>query len=230
MTEHELISSKGCGSVVVDMASALAGLPVRVTEIPYREPGPERERLLSLNPLGQVPVLVLPSGEVLTESAAMVLHLDDLAPRAGLPPPRGDARRPGALNQLVLLVAALYPTVTFSDPPEDWTLPGPAAAQLGARLANRKEQLWRRLEAIVAPAPFLYGARPSAIDLYVAVMTHWRPGPAWFQDNSPKLVGVTWAVAAFPPLAQIMARHFPPRMGHGPPAAGKGRGETKGET
>ena len=143
MSGYELISSQGCGSVVVEMAFALAGLPVRVTEIPYGEPGPERGRLLTLNPLGQVPVLVLPDGAVLTESAAMVLHLDDVAPKAGLLPPRGDARRPGALNQLILLVAAIYPTVTFSDPPENWTTQGPAAELLGERLGTRKAELWR---------------------------------------------------------------------------------------
>ena len=77
MSDYELISSKGCGSVVVEMAFALTGLPVRVTGIPYDEPGPGRDRLLTLNPLGQVPVLMLPDGSVLIESAAMVLHLVD---------------------------------------------------------------------------------------------------------------------------------------------------------
>lgn len=209
MSEHELISSTGCGSVVVEMAFALARFPVRITEIPYGEPGPERDRLLSLNPLGQVPVLVLPGGEVLTESAAMILHLDDVAPSAGLLPRPGDARRPGALNQLIVLVAAIYPTVTFSDPPENWTLPGLPAQRLGDRLGDRKEELWRRIEATAVPKPFLYGERPCAIDLYVAVMTHWRPGPAWFQANTPKLAGVAQVVAGLPSVGPILARHFP---------------------
>ncbi len=37
----------------------------------------------SLNPLGQVPTLVLPDGRVMTESAAIILHLADQAPQAG---------------------------------------------------------------------------------------------------------------------------------------------------
>lgn len=52
MSEYELIASKGCGSAVIEMALALAGLPHRVTLIPYWKDGPERSRLLSLNPLG----------------------------------------------------------------------------------------------------------------------------------------------------------------------------------
>lgn len=209
MSGYELISSIGCGSVVVEMAFALACVSVEITEMPYGKPGPQRDRLLSLNPLGQVPVLVLPGGEVLTESAAMMLHLDDLVPVAGLLPRQQDARRPQTLNQLVMLVAAIYPTVTFSDPPENWTSPGPPAERLGERLGKRKEELWRRLEGEVTPTPFVHGERPGAVDLYVAVMTHWRPGSAWFQANTPKLAGVAKAVAEFPSVAPIMARHFP---------------------
>ena len=209
MSIHELISSKGCGSAIVEMAFALAGLPVRVTEVPYGQPGPERDRLLSLNPLGQVPVLMLPDDGVMTESAAMVLYLNDLAPSAGLLPPQGDAQRSEALNQLVMMVAAIYPTVTFSDPPEDWTLPGSPAEQLGQRLGRRKEELWRRFEAAASLAPFLAGQRPGALDLYVAVMTHWRPGSAWFAQNAPKLSRVRQAVAEYSVLAPIMGHHFP---------------------
>ena len=208
MNVYELISSRGCGSAIVEMAFALAGLPVRVTEIPYGKPGTERDRLLSLNPLGQVPVLLLPDGTVMTESAAMVLHLDKLVPAAGLLPCLGDARRPAALNQLVMLVAAIYPTVTFSDPPENWTLPGAPAERLRERLDERKATLWRQFEAAATPARFLHGKRPGALDLYVAVMTQWRPGPAWFAENTPKLASIAQAVAAIPVLAPIMAHHF----------------------
>ena len=113
MSEYELIASKGCGSAVIEMALELAGLPHRVTLIPYLEPGPGRERLLSLNPLGQVPTLVLPGGTVMTESAAMALHIHDAAPQAGLAPRPDDPSRAAFLNLLVVLVGALYPTFTL---------------------------------------------------------------------------------------------------------------------
>ena len=83
MPQYELIASRRAGSTIVEMAFALADIPLEVTEIPYMEPGPERTRLLSLNPLGQVPTLIMPDGTVMTESAAMVLHVDEIAPEAG---------------------------------------------------------------------------------------------------------------------------------------------------
>ena len=104
---YTLLAAKGCGSVIVEAALALSGLPHRVEETPYDEPGPARDRLRALNPLGQVPVLLLPDGEVMTESAAMVLHLADRAPEAGLAPPPDDPTRPAFLRWLVFLVGAI---------------------------------------------------------------------------------------------------------------------------
>lgn len=76
MSTYELIGSRGCGSAIVEMALALANVPYTLTDLPYLKPGPGRDRLLSLNVTGQVPTLVLPDGEVMTESAAIVMHLD----------------------------------------------------------------------------------------------------------------------------------------------------------
>ena len=39
---------------------------------------------LALNPRGQIPALVLPDGTIITESAAMVLHIADAHPEANL--------------------------------------------------------------------------------------------------------------------------------------------------
>jgi hypothetical protein len=88
MGGHRLIGNPGCGSAIVEAALALSGLPYETEMLDIWRPGPERDRLFQLNPLGQVPVLVLPDGSVMTESAAMVLHVIDLAPGAGLAPSR----------------------------------------------------------------------------------------------------------------------------------------------
>jgi glutathione S-transferase len=42
----------------------------------------------------QVPVLVLPNGELMTESAAILIHLADSHPAARLSPTLDDPRRP----------------------------------------------------------------------------------------------------------------------------------------
>ncbi|WP_251865591.1 glutathione S-transferase [Achromobacter sp. Marseille-Q4962] len=209
MKPYELIGSMGCGSAIVEMALALARVPHTLTDIPYLKPGPQRDRLLRINPLGQVPTMVTPDGEVLTESAAMMLHLHDVAPRAGLAPPSDDPARPRFLNLLIRLVAAVYPTFTYGDDPPQWTGPGPAAEHLRARVHARRADIWQEIERY-AGAPHMLGARFSALDLYLAVMTRWRPGPAWFAEYCPALSAVARAAAEKPEVAGVLARHFPP--------------------
>src|SRR5690349_20331026 len=103
MTRKEwlVIGTRGCGSVLVESALTLADIPYTHEEVDYATPSPARDRLLALNPLGQVPTLITPDGAVMTESAAVVLHLDELAPEAKLLPRPGDPLRRDALRWLV---------------------------------------------------------------------------------------------------------------------------------
>ncbi len=89
-------------------------------EVDYTQDGPERDRLLALNPLGQVPTLVLPNDEVMTESAAIILLLHDRAPHAELAPPGGSPLLPRFLRWLLFINAEIYPTCTYADHPQRW--------------------------------------------------------------------------------------------------------------
>jgi len=206
MSEYELIASKGCGSAVIEMALALAGLPHTVTMIPFLAPGPGRERLLSLNPLGQVPTLILPDGAVMTESAAMVLHIHDVAPQAGLVP-SGVERRAAFFNLLIVLVGAVYPTFTFGDEPEHFGLDDAAASTLRSESDARRMRIWRHMETLVTPEPYVLGSALTAIDLYLAVMTAWRPGRSWFAEHCPKLFSAAEAATRVPAIGHVIERN-----------------------
>jgi GST-like protein len=200
----ELIGSLDCGSIIVEMALALTGLPHTVTDIPYLREGPERARLIGLNPLGQVPTLVMDDGAVMTESAAILVRLHDLAPAAGLMPPADAADRAAVLNRMVWLVAAVYPTFTYGDDPGRWTLAGET---LRKRTDAHREAMFLSWEKDFGPGPFARGAQISALDLYLAAMTNWRPGRAWFVANTPRLAAAAASVEQLPLIAPIIARH-----------------------
>lgn len=205
---YELIGSLGCGSAVVEMALVLTDLPHTLTDLPYLKPCAGRDRLLELNPLGQVPTLIAPDGMVMTESAAMILHLSEMLPQAGLAPGVGKPERALFLNLLLRLVAAIYPTFTFGDCPAQWTTEGVPAELLRERVHGRRADLWLELERL-AGSPHMLGRRFSALDLYVTVMTHWRPGPAWFAASCPRLAAVAMEAALEPNVAAVLRRHFP---------------------
>ncbi|NVJ00169.1 glutathione S-transferase family protein [Myxococcus sp. AM009] len=207
MHDYELIGSPGCGSAIVEMALQITGIPHRLTDLPYLEPGPGRDRLLKLNPLGQVPTLVLPDGTVMTESAAIILHLHDASPQSGLAPAPTAPERVRFLNLLFRLVGAVYPTFTYADDPPKWTLAGPAADRLHDTVMERRATLWREIEAQVGK-PHVLGERFSALDLYVTVMTRWRPGKDWFAQHCPNLTATARRAEEHPHVAAVLGRHF----------------------
>jgi GST-like protein len=204
---HRLLACKGCGSVIVESAFALAGIPLDIEEVDYSEGSPTRERLLEVNPLGQVPALILPDGTVMTESLAILHYVNDLEPSVDLVPPPGDATRKAFYRWSVFIVAAVYPTFTYGDDPKKWATDEAAAKKLRDATDEHRKTLWRWLEG-VAQGPWFLGERRSALDLYVMTMTRWRPGVLWFAKNTPQLVAIAKRTAELPQLAPIVARNF----------------------
>jgi GST-like protein len=202
-----LLGSKGCGNVIVESALALSGVPYDYEEVDYSAGSPTRARLLEVNPLGQVPALLLPDGTVMTESLAMIHYVNDAAPKAGLIPAKADAQRYTFYRWAVFLVAAVYPTYTYGDEPAKWVEDTQASKQLRESTDRHREALWRQVEEVVQ-GPWFLGERMSALDLYLAVMTRWRPGRKWFTANTPKLVAIAEKAAALPAVGAVLKKNF----------------------
>jgi GST-like protein len=207
MGSYHLIASKAAGSMIVEAALALSRLPYEVEMIPYGKPGPQRDRLLALNSLGQVPTLLLPDNRVMTESAAMILHIADAAPKAGLTPSAKDPMRPMFLRWLAFIVAAIYPTFTYGDDPKRWASNAAAGKHLRKATDDHRKELWRYFAAQNPCKPWVLGDRFSALDLYVAVMSLWRPGPAWFKKECPQLAAIAGRVKKLDALRDVWARN-----------------------
>lgn len=207
MAKPLLLGCKGCGSAIVEAAFALAGIAHDYEEVDYAGDSPTRARLLSVNPLGQVPALVLPGGRVLTESLALIHYADDLAPAAGLVPPAGDASRPDFYRWLAFLIAAVYPTFTYGDDAKKWVSDEAGAKLLRESTDRHRIALFKQMEG-GAGAPWFLGARFSAIDLYLVAMTRWRPGRRKLAVEIPKLVAIADRAGALPAVQPVIARNF----------------------
>lgn len=211
MPELVLHGNPGWGSAIVEAQLAFHGLPFRVENAgDLFESAAAREKLRPLNPLAQVPVLVLPDGRVLTESAAITLFLADLTGSDALVPGPQAAERAAFLRWLVFLVANIYPTFTYADDPARFVKADDAVRQtFRAEVDAYAQRLWGHVEA-AAGSPWFLGARFSALDVYLAVMTKWRPRRDWFAAHAPTLLAAADAAAALPAIAPVMARHFKP--------------------
>ena len=207
MPNHILYGAPGWGSVIAEAALTLCRVPYDFEDVSgFDSPGAARERLQAINPLVQVPTLLLPNGEVMTESVAIVLLLAEQYPRSGLAPPAGAVERPQFLRRLVWMTAALYPTWTFEDYPDRWSN-DPAVLQL--RVGEHRRNLWRSFEAERQGRAWAIGNEFSAVDIYVSVMTRWRPGRDWFRAECPTLYAIARKIDDLETLKPIWTRNFP---------------------
>ena len=206
---YKLYGRPGWGSTLVEAQLQWYGLPHEVEEIDDLFASAEARRKLSaVNPLAQVPTLVLPGGGIMTESAAITLHLADVTGSADLVPAAGDTERPAFLRWLVFIVANLYQTFTYIDDPGRFVADEAAQQDFLAKVSAYRERLWGQVEG-VAGSPWFFGERFTALDIYVTVMTRWRPRRAWFAANCPKLHAIASRAEAEPRLVPAWRRNFP---------------------
>jgi GST-like protein len=103
----------------------------------------------------------------------------------------------------------VYGSFTVSDHPELFSAEADVQWDMVARSQTHRENLWRMVEAAAGQGPWFLGARFSALDLYIAVMTRWNPRRDWFKADCPRLHAIALAVDAMPELAAVWKRNFP---------------------
>jgi GST-like protein len=206
--EYIVHGAAGTGSVMVEATLTLLGLPYRVVETTLFETGGD-PALDRLNPMRQVPALVLPSGELMTESSAILIWLADDHPEARLAPTMASAARPAFLRWMAFCSAAIYALFWIRDDPTRVTADAAAGGEVKRRLAERIIQCWEIMDAQVDPGRYTLSDELSVLDIVVTVMSRWTPGRRRFYPAAPRLSEVVRRVDAEPRLQALWAARFP---------------------
>lgn len=161
---------------------------------------------LALNPNGKIPVLV--DGDlVLYETAAIVLHLVDTHPQAGLAPAVGGTERAVFYKWLMWLsntLQAEMPLYFYSDRWADGA-EGTAAVKrhAEAHIAGMVDQL--EGEFARHGGPWFLGERYSALDPYVFMLCRWTRGMARPARTLPHLAAYLQRMLARPAVQRVIA-------------------------
>jgi GST-like protein len=196
---YVVYGQKGTGSVPVEATLLLLGEPYEVIER-----GPSEDRPAG-NPMQQVPVLALPNGELMTESAAILIHLADSHPAARMSPALDDPRRPAFLRWMTYVSAQIYALVWVRDDPGRLAVDEAHKPVILERTAERITYCWRMMDAQVSPGRYILGEDLSVLDLYVTVVSCWGPRRARFYQEAPKLAEVVRRVDQDPRLVEFWA-------------------------
>lgn len=209
---YQLYGSQGSGSAAVEAALCLAGLEHRLIEAASWQDGPGLEALARINPLRQIPTLCLPDGRVLSESAAILIHLGlDAAPESGLLP-QDPGLRAQAIAGLVFVAANCYAAIGVIDYPQRWCAGAANDAAVQERIRagarQRLHQLWE-LFADQYGAACQGAGRTGALALLAAVVSKWSGSRAHLQRQRPGFHRSLLDTEQAPAVRAVFQRHWP---------------------
>lgn len=203
-----LYGTRGSGSAAIEAALARAGLACTQVEAASWNPGPGRDALLRVNPLGQIPTLVLADGSVLTESAAILIHLG-LTVAPGLLLPADAGARAQAVRGLVYIAANCYAAISVIDYPERWCEPcdDDMKARIRAGTRARLHEHWRCFADQFGTG--FDGGAPGALELLATVVSKWSGTRPMLQAERPGFFAQLQRVEQHAEVAAIFQRHWP---------------------
>jgi GST-like protein len=209
MDRVTLYGSEASGSVSVEAALLLLGIEAEVIEgATWAEPE-ARERVAPVNPMRQIPTLVLPGGEVMTESAAILIHLADLHPAARLAPAPGTPARAQFLRWMVYVSSAIYSLHWIKPDVRRIGAPPEAREAVVDAVHERIAFCWSQMDAQLSPGRYLLGDTLSVLDLYVNVVSRFGPWRERFHAAAPRMAPAVKRVDEHPDLQALWARRFP---------------------
>lgn len=155
---------------------------------------------LKINPNGRIPALV--DGDlVLFESAAIVLHLVDQHPEAGLAPRMGTPERARFYQWMTFLTNSLQEELMIWQYPDRLTGADVAATKVVKEGAEKRAEAYLDVveRHLNANGPLFLGETLSAADFYLVMLARWAcpmSKPPRSRPNIAKLLDMVTALPA----------------------------------
>ncbi len=202
----KLYLSPGACSFVAHAALELAGATFEPVLLKLHRGEQRSAEFLALNPNGQVPLLV-DGSDAISQIVAIVLHLDQRFPEAGLLPPAGLART-RALETLLWMNNTVHPTFTHIFAPQKFSDDAAAQAAIKAHATQQYRKELAQIEHMVAhkATPWLSGEQPGALDAYALTLLRWGGLAGIDPDTLPATWALSQQFAALPAVARAMER------------------------
>jgi glutathione S-transferase len=204
---HILYARKNTGSAAVEALLEVLGLAYELREVEKDADQNAPTWYLKINPRGEVPALQLPDGQVITESAAMMIYLADLKPEANLAPATTSPTRASYLRWLVYLAANAYTSDLRMYYPERYSTELNHASAIKSQAIRHLARDFDIFANQISPSPFIFGNQVSAADIYASMLFTWADDVAVLFSRQPKLKTVFDATSKISGVAKAWTRN-----------------------
>jgi GST-like protein len=201
--------AEGSGSVAVELTLTLLDIPYQVVEAVTWVEKAAQERVAVVNPARQVPAIIFPSGEIMTESAAILIYLADLHPEARLAPAPNDPKRAQYLRWMSYVSSAIYSWFWAKGDPMRLALRDGDGPAMVDRIHDRIAACWRMMDEQITPGRYILGDEMTVLDIYVTVISRFGPWRNRFYKTAPKLSAIVRRIDADPRLKPFWDKRFP---------------------
>jgi len=183
----------------VRIALNLKGLPYEMVAIHLTKDGGQQHKpeYHAVNPQERVPALALSSGEVLTQSLAIIEYLDDIAPEPPLLP--ADALERAKVRAVAQMVACdIHPLNNLISLQYLKRVMKHEQAEIDAWYHHWVIEGFKAIEAMISPAPYTCGSHVSLADVCLIPQVFNARRLKVPLDQFPKIVAVEAACLKLP--------------------------------
>jgi len=202
---YKLFWAKSMGSMAPEVLFEEIGADYEKVAVDIEGEENRSAEFLAVNPMGQIPALVLPDGTLMTESAAMVLHICDRHPDAKLAPPAGSPESARFQRWLVYMATALYTTDQRLYYADRMTTDAAGTEGIEASARADLDRYFAVVNDALNPGPYLLGETFSAADVYLWMLAKWHPEPSQLFVDNPRIERLSELVEARPAVAKVWA-------------------------
>jgi glutathione S-transferase/GST-like protein len=204
---YKLYWAQGSGAMAPQALFEEIGAEYEKIVIDFEKEEHKSDEFLSVNPMGQIPALVLPDGTLMTETAAMLVQIVDRHPEAKLAPLAGSAERARFARWLFFLASNVYPTTLRFYYSERYSTDPDAAEGIKAAAANDLDDQFGILDDALDPGPYLLGETYSAVDIMLWMLVQWHPDLTRLSEKAPRVVRAAKLVQERPAIARTWQEH-----------------------
>ena len=195
-------------TICVQMVLEEGGLPYELREIDILRGEHRSPEFLAINPAGYIPAMITPEGQVLHETAAIVLYLADRHGLRDLAPGVDEPERGLFYAKLFFLTNDVQPAMKRIYFPGRYSTDPADAPRIKQRAVEMAKDRWKVVDDhLAANGPYHLGERFSLVDLYMLMWAAlFEPREALFADF-PAIENCYDLVAARPKIAPLIRRH-----------------------
>jgi glutathione S-transferase len=204
---YKIYGWKLSGSLATEAALKEAGADYEIIPVNIKEGEQHQEEYGRINPRRQVPALALPDGSVMTEGAAILLHIADAHPQSRLAPPPGSSERAQHDRWLFFFAVNVYEGELRKLNPQNYVTSADCAEAVKTVADSYVEMHYRIFEEALGEGPYTFADTFTALDIYVWMLAQWMP-PEWLAKECPKINRLVETTKVRPSIAPVQEWHF----------------------